>query len=423
MSRSPKYSRVRARAEARKRRERERQEREQRRRELDLKRRRMALAEARSLVTARIDEVATRIRARAAGDVPTTVDPEVLLRELEAARRAALAAGDAGEAADLGIAVAAVEARLEGLELEVALHRERQERAGQVAAIVGLCAAVDEGDRRRFAAAEAREVGEQVDGLQALLDHGDLDGFDRAVPLVRDSARGYVEVVRSRRAEHDRLHAELTARVAGLHATWGLLAEDARAGGVMLDETEIVPDAIALVEAKLDSGSVRAGLDLAERTAERLVHTERALDDAIDRVLESHQVMQAVIGALDDMGYTVDKESFRETEDGTMGIKAEAAGAPLNVVVQDSGEGDQRIFYDSPAMASAAARGAPHALRQCQTLSDFLSELNEIVSRRGDLEVDALDWDGRNGGTLPPAHRMRLMPADRRAEERWVVVG
>ncbi|SEF27308.1 hypothetical protein SAMN05421837_103732 [Amycolatopsis pretoriensis] len=405
MSRSPKYSTVRASELIRERLEAERQARERKRKEEQERRAKAALARSRAAITRQVAAAAARCAALAEQPSAVAADLTAANAALERARRAA---GTAANDDEIAIAVRALDEaeRLRVAAAAEVLRRSSRHAAGQLAAVRGLLAELDAGQRTRFSPITARTVDESVVLLATALDNGNIALFEQNIETLLTQVRAHHQEVTTRAAEHAEhvrtaksTFDELAARVAGLTA-------DAQAARTPLGELPVAADVLGTISAKLAADRPIEAMELAVRLAHRLDDLEEELDTAIERLSARREMLGSIIEALPSLGFAVDQGSFVHGEDGSIGMEAHRrSGEALVVVVQDDEAEDHRINY-------LRESGGPLEARACSSLKSLAEELNSSLRRNG-FSAGSVTWD-EDGPRPVPGHRAGAGTQERR---------
>ncbi|MFJ9780915.1 hypothetical protein ACIRSS_15100 [Amycolatopsis sp. NPDC101161] len=404
MSRSPKYSTVRASELIRERLEAERQARERKRKEEQERRAKAALERSRTAVTRQVEAATARCDALAKQSSTVSADLAGTRAALERARRAVGAAADDDEIA-AAVRVLDEAERLRVTAAADVLRRSSRHAAGQLSAVRGLLSELDAEQRTRFAPVAARTVDEAVVLLANALDNGNIALFEQNIETLLTQVRAHHQEVTTRAAEHAE-HVrtakstldELRARVAGLSA-------DAQAARIPLGELPVAGQVLDAIGTKLAAGRPVEAMELAVRLADRLDDLEEELDTAIERLSARREMLGSIIEALPALGFAVDQGSFVHGSDGSIGMEARRhSGEALMVVVQDDEAEEHRINY-------LRESGGPLEPRACTSLKSLAEELNSSLRRKG-FTPGSVTWD-EDGPRPAPGHRTAATTQER----------
>lgn len=409
MSRSPKYSMVRASELIRDRLEAERQARERKREQEQERRAKAALEQARATITRRVEAAAARCETLAKQPSATIADLSGMNAALDRARRTVDAATNEDEIA------AAVRALDQAERLRVTasaeiLRRGARHATGQLGAVRSLLAELDAGQRTRFDPAAAHTVDESVAMLANALDQGNIALFEQHIEGLLTAVRGHHLEVTTRAAEHaEHLRTakttlgELTARVAGLTA-------DAQAARIPLGSLQVADEVLETIGAKLGADQPVAALEIAGRLAHRLDVLEEELDTAIERLSARREMLGSIIEALPALGFAVNQGSFVHGEDGSIGLQARRqSGEALMVVVQDDEAEEHRVNY-------LRETAGPLESRACTSLKTLAEELNSSLRRNG-FAPGSVTWDEDGPRPSPGGRRSATTAQERRRAE------
>lgn len=410
MSRSPKYSTVRASELVRERLEAERQARERKRKEEQERRAKAALERTRAAITRQV--AAATARCDALAEQPAAVAAD-LAGPKAALDRAGRAVRTAANDDDIAAALRALDEaeRLRVTASADILRRSARHAAGQLSAVRGLLAELEPARRARFAPTAARTVDESVVLLANALDNGNIALFEQHIETLLTQVRAHHLDVTTRAAEHDEqvrtattALEELTARVAGLTA-------DAQAAHTPLGSLPVAGEVLATIRTTLDADRPAEAMDLAVRLAHRLDELEEELDTAIERLSARREMLGSIIEALPSLGFAVNQGSFVHGEDGSIGMEARRhSGEALMVVVQDDEAEEHRVNY-------LRETGGPLEARACASLRSLAEELNSSLRRNG-FTPGSVTWDDPGPRPAPGVHKTAATTRERRLGER-----
>ncbi|WBB77769.1 AAA family ATPase [Micromonospora sp. WMMD882] len=438
MSGSPKYTIVdsgaarRAQA-ARERAERERRRREQEdrrreqerhRREQERRRREAALAAARQAARERVRASAGRVAAlrRDASTVGLAEPADRLRSEVEAVGRAVDTATDqAGFAAALR-ELDRIEQRMAGVRLTVAT-RVRTAVADRLDALAALLAEVPAAERRRADPAGAQEVEALFDAARRRVTTDPTGSAARADTLaarldrhltVTYEQRARDEEQRAReeeqRAREEERRAAAVRAVDELAARLEQVAGEARDAGVPLAQDRARGELAALTAASHAGryDQVPAG---AARLAGVIDALETELDQAVDALVERRELLTSIVGGLADLGFAVDRDSFGESADGGLGLRAyRTDGAGFAVVVQPGPDGRAQVMYTTDAVQDELAEGQVEAGAACGSLVSMIETIGAAARRDGFVPGE-IWWEGDErpplSGHVPPPSTAR----------------
>lgn len=338
-----------------------------------------------------------RVQSRAAG----------LLSALDAAGRALSAASTEPEVARQRSALDTVQERIVELERDVIAVIARDERTEVVRALQAQAGQVDADLGAHFDAAGARAAARALDELAAQLREGRFEDFDND------------------RAEAARTVARHAAEVAGRHAHWQAVREQALALGGELASAyralqrearncEMPAAQVAALEAAAVALERRLDREAFEETAAAepalRVELEAAtarVEDWLERRARRETVLAALAEALPALGFSVDPRSLSLAVPGeelTVLRAYRAAGGELEVKVGHDPGGGEEIYYDMAGFPHQAEVVGGTKVKTCDELEGLLETLHASVRDQG-VELGELDWDGK-----PPRPAARVGP-------------
>jgi hypothetical protein len=221
---------------------------------------------------------------------------------------------------------------------------------------------------------------------------------------VRASEERRLRLERERRERHHRRARSTTghpARTANdliddVAARLAALLADATEADVMLQELVLATEALQLIRAELAAGRPVEAVHLATQLAARLADVERELDAAIERISTRREMLGSIVDALPTLGFAVDKESFTERADGSIGIQARRrSGEALAVVVEDAKRDEYRVNYLRGNMTMVLDRDS------CVSLASLAENLTDSVRHNG-FDASPVTWEG-DDGVRPPS--------------------
>ncbi|MBH0775968.1 hypothetical protein [Nocardia bovistercoris] len=412
MSKSPKYSTVRADAERARRLERERAERERAREAERARKAKEALDAARAATARRLTALDSACVALATQPGARSSDVDPVRAALAAARTRLEAATTVKQVGKADRAVTAAEVLRTSTSVEIA-RRGRRTGAEQLAAMREMLAKNDIHLRQRFDADGATRCEAVLAELSGYLERDDLGSFLGAVDSAAATVRAHYTTVTERAAEHAEQVRTANAMQEQLAARVSTLAGDAATANVSLSDIGMAEVALAEVKALVAREEPVMATELAERVAQRLLSVERDLDAAIERFTERREMLGMILEALPGLGFAVDSSSVESAPDGSVALRAvPRRGAPLLVVLHDDEEQEHRVDYIMEGADETVALDG-HA---CGSLLDLAEALNSSLRTNG-FDPGAVSWDDGGSPRIPGgARRAAATESTRRAD-------
>ncbi|GAA0460241.1 hypothetical protein Ade02nite_14460 [Paractinoplanes deccanensis] len=402
MSGSPKYHTVSSGEIRRRQAEEARRRREEQRREKERQRQAAALERAREAALARADEVARRVaavrqeasRAGLAGD-------HVAENRLERAREEIRSAADRAAVGAAATVAEQVERSLVDLRQRIDAHQREQAQA-RVEAVAAQLAELPAGVRERYDRGGAEECDELIATARRYAGKAPAKS-DVRVETAAQAVREHLDRVLARRAEDVARTTAAREAAEEVYHRFAELRADAEQARVPLPDEDGINARLRDVVTAVQQGDAARVLGALPELTRLVDRAEAALDGHIDRVIERRELLNSIISALPEAGFTVDRESFTQREDGAMALRAGSAdGQQFAVLLRDGADNATEVLYTTDTMQEAAVTGDGKA-GECGSLLSVIDRIGEQTRRQG-FEPGTVRWDDDDDDQPPPAH-------------------
>ncbi|SNY69533.1 hypothetical protein [Paractinoplanes atraurantiacus] len=401
MSGSPKYQTVSSGEIRRRQAEQARKRREEQRKEKERQRLAAALERARALALSRAEDVAERVAAlsREAATAGLAGDQAAENRLEQARERIRSATDRAAVGAAAGIAEE-VERSLVGLRQRIDDH-QREQAQERVEAVAAQLTEIPADVRARYDRGGAEECEELLDTARRYAGKAPAKSDARAETAAQ-AVREHLDKVLARRAEEQARTTAAREAAEEVYHRFAELRADAEQARVPLPDSDGINARLSDMATAVrqgDAGRVLAALPELTGLVDR---AEAALDGHIDRVIERRELLNSIIQALPEAGFSVDRNSFVQREDGAMELRAGSTdGQQFAVLLRDGAGNATEVLYSTDTMHEAVAAGTGKA-GECGSLLSVINRLSERTRSEG-FEPGTVQWDDEDGDQPPPA--------------------